>query len=264
MSRWFTILTVLLFAPQLAFAQPPAKKDATAELLDKLRKPVDLNTSDELRLNDLADFISKRHGVTVAINTGAFLALGEEDAMGMVVRMPKVKELPLAAAIRHTLSAKNATFLVRKTHIEIVPIALAAKEAKVSGTDEDGTTRLAQPLVSAIYKEKPLNEALADLAEEFDLTIVIAPQAGDNKTGFVNARMLNVPADRAIELLALQSDLRVVKKGNAFFVTGKDHANEMFNERLEQQQRKIEVERLRNAPFTPVPPAPVAPAPPAK
>ena len=104
------------------------------------------------------------------------------------------------------------------------------------------------------------------------MTIVVAPQAGDNKIGFVNARMLNVPADKAIELLALQADLRVIKKGNSFFVTGKDHANELFNEALEKQKQKLEVERQRNGPFgfqglggglggpPPVPPAPPAPA----
>jgi hypothetical protein len=259
MTRLFVVFAVLAlaFTPQLGFAQE--KKDATAEMLAKLRKPADLAT-DEIRLQDLADFIADRHGVPVVINAGAFAGITDENPLDMMVKTPKVKGLALAETIRQALAIRNATILVRKGHIEIVPIATAAKEAKISGTDEDGAIRLAQPLVSAIYKEKPVNEALADLAEEYDLTIVVAPQAGDNKAGFVNARLLNVPADKAIELLALQADLRVVKKGNAFFVTGKDHANELFNERLEQQQRKIEVDRLKYAPYTPVLPMPTPPA----
>src|SRR5437763_558178 len=86
---------------------------------------------------------------------------------------------------------------------------------------EKGTVQLAEPLVSVVYKEKPLNEALADLAEEFDLNVVVAPQAGDSRMAFVTARLLNVPADKALELIAVQADLRVVRKGTAFLVTSR-------------------------------------------
>ena len=70
--------------------------------------------------------------------------------------------------------------------------------------------------MSVIFKEKPLNEAVAKIAEMYDLTITVSPQVGDAKTGFVNARILNQPADKAIELLALQCDLRVVRRGTAY------------------------------------------------
>lgn len=240
-------VAILAFAPQVAFAQD-AKKDATAELLSKLRKPIDVSATDEL-LQGFADLVSERYGVPVTINFNAFQEINHENASDMMVKMQKVKGLPLATVLKQTLAEKNATFLVRKGHIEIVPIVTAAIEAKVSGADEGSVVRLSQPLVSAIYKEKPINEAFADLAEEYDLTIVLAPQAGDNKAGFVNARLLNVPADKAIEMLALQADLRVVKKGSSFFVTGKDHAHELFNEALEKKKQLLEVEHSRNAPF---------------
>ncbi|MBY0458451.1 MAG: hypothetical protein K2V38_14020, partial [Gemmataceae bacterium] len=115
----------------------------------------------------------------------------------------------------------------------------------------------AEPLVSAVAKEKPFNEAVARIAEQYDLTVVVAPQAGDAKTGFVTARLLNVPADQAIELLALQCDLRVVRKGKAYFVTGRDHANDLFNEAQDIERRKIELKKFRDAP--PVPPMPEKP-----
>src|SRR5262249_15545689 len=156
----------LLGLPQFAVAQD--KKDATAEMLVKLRKSVEMPV-DEVRLGEFAEYISDRHGVPVVINTSAFAAVGDENAAEMTMKAPKIKSLPLAASMRHALGTKGATFLVRKTHIEIVPIAYAAKEAKIPGNDDDGALRLSQPLVSAIYKEKPLNEALADLAEEYDM-----------------------------------------------------------------------------------------------
>src|SRR5262249_2966233 len=119
----------------------------------------------------------------------------------------------------------------------------------------------AEPLVSAIYKEKPLNEAIADLAEEFDLNVVVAPQAGDSRTAFVSARLLNVPAEKALELIALQADLRVVRKGTAFLVTSRDHANELFAEPLEKEKMKAEVERFRKGIDVPQPPPPPIPPP---
>ena len=49
----------------------------------------------------------------------------------------------------------------------------------------------------------------------------------------------------------------------SFFVTSKDHANELFNERLDKEKQKHEVEQLRNGQANPfgmpglgVPPAP--------
>jgi hypothetical protein len=183
----------------------------------------------------------------------------------------------------HILGQVDAAFLVRRDHIEFLPIAAAGKETKNLADDEDeASPRLAQPLVSMIFKEKPLNEAIAELADEYNLTVIVAPQSGDARTGFVTARLLNTPADRALELLAVQCDLRVAAKGNAFLITTRDHSNDLFNEVMERERSKIELEKLRAAPpmapqppqpqiqfpiipVTPVPaPAPNPPAPPGK
>jgi hypothetical protein len=74
--------------------------------------------------------------------------------------------------------------------------------------------------------------------------------------------MLNVPADKALELLAVQCDLRVLRKGNTFLITSRDHANDLFNERQERERQKIETERLRGEigqPRLPIPPVPPEP-----
>lgn len=250
MSRLLIAIAVLALLPQWSAAQE-SRKDATADLLAKLRKTVDLPTGSTVKLTELADLLTEKHGVPTIINTTSFTTQVGEAPADTEIAMPKVKGLPLSGVLRQVLSEKGATYLVRKTHIEIVPISVAAKEAKIPGTDDDGTNRLTQPLVSVIYKEKPLNEALADLAEEHDLTIVLAPQAADQKAAFISARMLNVPADKAIEMLALQADLRVVKKGASFFVTSKDHAAELSNEKHEKEMRKAELEMRRLNPAFP-------------
>jgi hypothetical protein len=54
--------------------------------------------------------------------------------------------------------------------------------------------------------------------------------------------------------------LRVVRRGNAFLITSRDHANELFGEKLEKQRQLIEIQKLREAPAKPpAPPAPEKP-----
>ena len=140
--------------------------------------------------------------------------------------------------------------------IEIVPPAHVAQVAKAAVYHtEDGRKELREPLVSAVIKEKPLNEAVALIAERYDLTVIVAQQAGDARTGFVTARLLNVPASRALELLAVQSDLRVVHRGAEFLITSREHADALFSERIEKERARIELEKFRQAP----PPRPDAP-----
>lgn len=118
--------------------------------------------------------------------------------------------------------------------------------------------------VTVMVKEKPFNEVIEKLAEEYDLSVVIAPQSGDARSGFVTARLKNVPVEDALELLAVQCDLRVIRKGNAFLITNRDHANDLFNEKLERERQLIELKQLRETPpvrFGPGPFGNPAPAP---
>jgi hypothetical protein len=233
--------------------QPGRKPDPTVELLAKLRKPMDLGKLDGISLNDLAALLGEKSGVTVLVNETAFRNIDQAANPGeIMVKVPPLRAMSMTAALPHILGQMDATFLVRKDHIEIVPIAFAAKETKnIASKEDDGPVQLAQPLVSMIFKEKPFNEAVAELAEEYNLTVVISPQSGDARTGFVTARLLNTPADKALELLTVQCDLRIVRKANTFLITSRDHANELFNERMERERSKIDLEKFRNAPPVP-------------
>jgi hypothetical protein len=60
-----------------------------------------------------------------------------------------------------------------------------------------------------------------------------------------------MPAEKALELLTLQADLRVVRRGTAFLITSKDHANEIFGEELEKERQRIELQKFREMLVTP-------------
>jgi hypothetical protein len=248
-----TIALALSADPAIAQNQPGRKPDATAELLTRLRKPMDQPRLDNISLDKFAVRIGEMVGVPVLINESAFKGIDPHgNPGGLMIKVTEVKGMTTSNTLNHALSHLESTFLVYKDHIEIVPIAFAAKETKnIAPTEDDGPVRLAQPLVSMIFKEKPLNDAVAELAEEYNLTVIVFPQSGDARTGFVSARFLNTPADKALELLALQCDLRIVKKANTFMITSRDHSNDLFNERNEREKAKIELDKFRTSPFFP-------------
>ena len=248
-----SLAVVLALAAGSAIAQNPTgrKPDPTVELLAKLRKPVDWAKADGVTVNDLINQIEKNFSVNVLVNQAAFKD-SDPPINTQKMNVPLTRGMSLISTLPYLLGQLDATYLVHKDHLEIVPIAYAAQETKNAvPSEDDGPVRMAQPLVSMIFKERPLNEALAELAEEYNLTVIVSPQSGDARTGFVSARLLNTPADQAIELLALQSDLRVVRKANTFIVTSRDHSNDLFNERMERERTKIDLDKLRNAPPTP-------------
>ena len=256
MVRMLGLAGLVLFGATLhrvAVADEPkggkaAPADPTAELLAKLRQPIALPAG-EVTLAEFAAAVEKATGIGVVVNEGAFRGEGAADDDGTPVRPVRFKGASAAAVLRLTLAKHGATYLVRRDHVEIVPAEYARKESReATRADANGDPIAPHPLVSAVFRERPLNAALEELAAEHDLTVVIAPQAADQKAAFVTARLLNVPADRAVELLALQADLRVVRRGAAFLVTSKEHAEGLFNERQERERQKIETENMRHPP----------------
>jgi hypothetical protein len=271
MSKLLTacaLALALVSAPARAADKEPAKKDPVAEVLAVLDAPVQLREGfdpNEVPLAELLTDQSKRHSLRFVINEQSF-----DSDLNIKEKKPKVaatffQHCTTREYLNTVLGSMGAVALVRRGHIEIVSVEHAAKETKASVRVADGEaprTWLRDPLVSTIVKEKPLNEAVAGIAETFDLNVIVAPQAGDARTAFVSARLLNVPADKALELLALQADLRVVKKGNAFLITSKEHADGLFNEKQDKERQKSELEKFREAPAAPPkPPEPPAPQP---
>jgi hypothetical protein len=251
------VASALALATSQASAQSPAarKADPTVELLAKLRKPVDWARADAASVNDLINQIVDKFGIPVLINEAAFKPVDPPlNTAAPMLKISAARALSLSTVLPQILGQFEATYLVRKDHLEIVPIEFAMKETKnIAPNEDEGTARPDQPLVSMIFKEKPLNEAVAELAEEYNLTVIVSPQSADARMGFVTARILNTPADKALELLTLQCDLRIVRKGNSFLITSRDHANDLFNERMEHERAKIDLERSRNAPLAPPP-----------
>jgi hypothetical protein len=240
-------------------AQPA---DPLATLLDKLHgEEVDFPDANinEIPLFELLLRFAKRHDLTFTFNEESFKTDGQNNIRETRPNLTAthVRGLTIHQFLSTVLSSTGATYLIKGKTIEIVTPTFAARQTRTPVTAiEDGRSALKEPLVSAVFKEKPLNEAVASIAERYDLTAIVSPQAGDARTGFVTARLLNVPADRALELIAMQADLRVVRRGAAFLITSREHADALFHETMEKERARIELEKFRQMP----PPRPEAPA----
>jgi hypothetical protein len=250
--RLVMALTVgLVCADFVTAADPPQpQQDNTSELLHILfNKQVEVEGNiNEMSLMDLLTFLSKKHGITFAINNESFKA---EGGMDISEKKPSIATTNLRGLTLHQLLVRvldslGGTYIIKGNVVEVVPLAYAAKVAKAeTDMDVNGNLSLKEPLVCAIIRQKPLTDAVELLASRYDLSVTITPQARDGSASAVSARLMNLPADKAIDMLAVQCDLRVVRKGNAFLITSREHAKTLLAEQAEKDRQKIELETLR-------------------
>jgi type II secretory pathway component GspD/PulD (secretin) len=265
MSRHLLIAAaVALVISGTAAAAEPAHRhlDATAGLLDTLfdkEVQVEGNVND-MSLVELLNQLSKTHNVTFLINQDCFDQAGIPDIKEKKpnVVATSLKGLSLHHFIVQVLKSMRATYIIRGNAVEIVTVAEAARVAKAAiDEDAEGIKSLKEPLVCAIFKQKPLKESVELMANRYELNVSISPQAGEVNAGGITVRIMNLPADKAIEMLAQQHDLRVVRKGNAYLITSPEHAKKLLAEQAQEERCAIELEKLRaNMPRKNVPTQP--------
>lgn len=235
MSRYFllgtiALLLVLCFQPFAESAdEKAAKPDSLAQQLVKLRQPVKIEVElDSLVLRDVLAQLEKDHDLKFVVLDESFGT--DENPLALKFKKKQnLKGLSVCKVLDIALNDLNAKYRVCNEYIEIVH----------EGHHRD------QSLVSAVIKERPFNEVVQELADEYGTTVVVAPQSGETRMGFVNARFRNVPFATALELLAVQVDLRVIKKPGAFLVTSAEHANQLDEEAHQTEMRKAMLQNVR-------------------
>jgi hypothetical protein len=98
-------------------------------------------------------------------------------------------------------------------------------------------------LVCAEFDKRPLDEALKELADATDSTLVLDGRAAE-QAKVVTATLINVPLDTAVDLLANMTGLKVVSRDRMLYVTTKDNADAMDKELKD---------RVKITPVKPVP-----------
>ena len=217
-----SLCLLLLVAGSAVASGPP-------ELITKLNKTVSLkdpiDAALDLALTELAD----QYGLAgkVLVDVPAFKAAGIEDVRASMVKLDKLAEVKLSTVLEALLKQVDGCYLVKDTHIVIT--TKAARRAALGEKDEhaEAPARDAVPLVRMTFTETPIRKILEELADKFDATILLAPYVAEKGDAVVSAKLVNVPLDHAVELLADMADLVMVKRGNALYVTTPGRAKEL-------------------------------------
>jgi hypothetical protein len=249
MSRVFAVtgliavltLAVVWAAP--APPQPPAKLPAAFRLADALTRDVEYGGIDDPKtsLAEALDMISKRYDVPIHVNETAFQASNLQDVLKTEITadrpIPAMKAR-LGTVIRKVLSRvpadSGAAITLRRDGIEIT--TGDAQRIEFWGAEHTGNQA---PLVHAYLDRKPLEEALREIADAHELNIVLDPKAGEKGKTIVSARLLNTPADAALDVLANMADLKTVAIRNVYFVTTPEKAKEIEKAQEEKALRQL-------------------------
>jgi hypothetical protein len=234
-----TALLVGTFVFSQGAPREPAKPEAKTDgpLFARLDKVVTFAGLDDPKttLTDALDLLAKQYNIVFDINEKAFKTEGVADVAKTQPAesspIPTMKDVRLETVLRKILSRipsqSNATFTVRRDHIEITTTKAQQDEFWPNAPAE---MEPVFPLVHAKFDKKPLDEALAELSDRTDISIVLDVKVAEKDKPVVTARLTNTPLDTAVQLLAEMCDLRSVVTGKTIFVTSAEKAK-----RLEKQ-----------------------------
>ncbi|MGH7171062.1 MAG: hypothetical protein ACRELG_12355 [Gemmataceae bacterium] len=194
-------------------------------------------------LNDALDQMSKRYNLTFDIKEKVFEDDGVKELVG---RVPITDSVPIPPM--HTTLAKvlqkilrkvpansGATYLLRNDVIEITTMDAIRKEFFA---ERPATPGPLPPLVCGAFDKVPLEAALKELNQYGN--IVLDARAAKEGQMPVTADLANVPLDTMVRMFADMAGLAVVPLDNALYVTSKDNARDLLEER-----EKLRLQRQR-------------------
>jgi hypothetical protein len=205
----------------------------------------------KLTLIEVLNDLGKKYDLTFEINERAFAHEGIKDVgKTEVVNPVEIPEMnaSVAAVLKKVVSRvpvpSGATYLVRRDQIEITTTTFV--RAEIWGEHPVGPFFT---LVRASLDQKPLAEALSEVAEQAGYNVVLNSVAGEKAKANVTARFSRLPLDTAVRILADMADLKVVPLENVLYVTTKEKAAV-----LEEEQKKRHAKPPEPAPDKPVGP----------
>jgi hypothetical protein len=192
-------------------------------------------------LTDVLDDLGKLAEVRFSINERAFkyemLAEPSKVPVAEGNALPRLRASVasiLGKVLERVPVPSGATFLVRRDAIEITTGQFLQLE--VWGNDYKGPFL---PLVNARLRNQPLADALDELAEQADFSVVLDSSAAKAAEMKVTARFRNTPLDVAVGVLADGAGLRSVVVRNTLYVTTPEKA-EGWAEWAEKDRPKSE------------------------
>lgn len=182
---------------------------------------------------DLPLVVDPRVGEDIAV------AMCDAPANDRPVKLPKLTNVRLDTALKLVVEQVGGKFLVYPDHVKIVPAAFAEYEAGVLSTTPDGVDDpllspadlirarplIKRALVSASFKNKPLGEALDEIAEATGATVAVSPLLPANlRQAPVTVRFANTPVETAVRTLCEMTECAAIEDTSVLLVTTRERA----------------------------------------
>ncbi|HEV3115748.1 MAG TPA: hypothetical protein VGY58_01765 [Gemmataceae bacterium] len=219
-----------------AFAQVDRKLTEVVTL----KKGIEANTP----LKDALEFLKEQYKLPlILVNTAAFKAEGVENVEDMPVKLPRLNAIRLGTVLQKIAAQVNGAFLVRVDHLELT--TKSSREFEIWGRPQEDSPdrqRRLLPLTHAALEQRPLDEALRELASATGFNVVIdVRHAAERSHAAVTAILNNVPLDTAVRLLADEADLQALLLDDVLFVTTREQARalQLEHERLRRKGMDI-------------------------
>lgn len=224
-------------------AQGPAMGPQRAE---KLREYVDFGGFDDpkMTLQDALEYLTDRYDLAFDVDEKAFAeAIGKDHPRSVLLDaiasqpIGKMRGVTIESVLRKILSRldvpSGATFLMRRDVIWISTGRAASKE--VLGDSE----RDLPPLVHKNMEKRLLKDALDEVGDLTQRTVVLDESVGDKAKETVSAKFQNTPVDTAVRVLADKAGLTMVRLDNVLYVTTHEKAKALREEiQREQGERR--------------------------
>jgi len=234
------ILLASLPAGRVRAAGPAKSPRPTLDQIGvELQTLVDWEELDDPKatLRDVLNHLRNTYKVNVPFdyNDKAFgEAFGDstKDVRDAIVGKIEADRLPLGRLLHRILGklvvgGGGATFMLRAGHIEITTEAAIARELKLAPADDDAPSRLPTMITYLKLDGETLEAACEKIADRAGVTVAIDPRAKEKASAVIKARLVNIPLDTAMELVADMAGLAVTRKANAYYLTTPENAAKM-------------------------------------
>ncbi len=189
-------------------------------------------------LRDCLNLLQTKYAIPVKFqyNEAAFRADGEGDKSpaGHLFGKFEGGEMSVEAYLRTLLGrvelGSGAVFLLRHGHIEITTENAVRRELRLPAVvrQEGRPLERLPPLLPYMkFTDESLEDACAEIAEKAGVSVVIDPRVKEKAATKVPCRLINIPLDTAVELVADMAGLAVARKANAYYVTTPENAARM-------------------------------------
>jgi hypothetical protein len=226
------------------------------EVMQKLSLRINVDYRTEIPLRELLNQLEDHCGVSFRIYDDAFKALEPplENVGETKIHLPRMMNNRLDSLLTFALQSVNGTVLVRRDHLEITTLKEACRECGGPWPGFDVDLDLPDsteayfdfrlPFVQLSFTNQPLKVVFGQLMAVYnDQNIVFAPEATQRMKVSVTGRLLNVPLNQALQILAKLGDLEAVTCGGITLITTAEKAEPMLKD-LAERRAVSRIQRL--------------------